>query len=111
MLRGICVRQYLIDLAKFQGNFVALVLQAYNKRLGRCFHRKSVNVALDLQLSAPDAMSFIPVYLRQAGSAIMKPHASDPFPFPPATAPVYLAQSCNFANGRADSKGLNMCNL
>ena len=56
-------------------------------------------------------MSFIPVYLRQAGSAIMKPHASDTFPFPPATAPVDLAQSRNFTNGRADSKGLNMRNL
>jgi len=66
MFRGICVRQYLINLVKFERNFVAPVLQAYNKLLGRCFHRNSVNVvALDLQLSAADAMSFIPVYLRQ----------------------------------------------
>ena len=56
-------------------------------------------------------MSFIPVYLRQKGSAIMKPHASDAFPFPPATATVDLAQSCNFPNGRADNKSLNMRNL
>jgi len=59
MFRGTWVRQYLIDLSRFQRNLVAFVLQAYGEHLGRCLHRKSINVALDLELFAPDAMSFV----------------------------------------------------
>jgi hypothetical protein len=64
MPRGVGIRKYLINFSGLQGNLVALVLQADNKLLGRCPHRTSVNVALDLEFSASNAMSFVPVYLR-----------------------------------------------
>jgi hypothetical protein len=53
-------------------------------------------------------MSFVPVYLRQPRSAIQKSDAGDTLPFSPATASIEFAQSPNFSNGRADSKGLGM---
>jgi len=70
MPRGVGIRKDLIDFSGLQGNLVALVLQAHNKLLGRCPHRNSVDVTLDLELSASNAMSFVPVYLREASSAM-----------------------------------------
>ena len=64
MPRCIRVRKYLIDFLGLQGNLVALVFQADNELLGRCSHSDSVDVTLDLELSAANAMGFVPVYLR-----------------------------------------------
>lgn len=108
MPRSVGIGKRLIYLSGLQRNLVALVLQADNKFLGRCFHGKSVDIALDLELSAPDAMSFVPVYLRQPGSAIRKSDTGNALSFPPATAPIEFAQSCNFSNRRADSESLGM---
>jgi hypothetical protein len=108
MLRSIRVRKYLIDFAGLQGNLVTLVFQAHNKLLGWCLHGDSIKVAFDLELSAPNAVSFIPVYLRQPGDAIRKSHTGDTLSLPPAATPVELAQSSDFSNGRADRKRLDM---
>ena len=60
MPRGIGIRKHLIDFSGLQGNLVALVLQANNELLWR-FHSFSVKVALDLELFASDAVSFVAV--------------------------------------------------
>ena len=60
MPRGVGIRKHLIDFSGLEGYLVALVLQADNEFLGR-FHSFSVKVALDLELFASDAMSFVPV--------------------------------------------------
>jgi len=60
MSSGIGVGKHLIDFSGLQGNFVALVLQADNEFLGR-FHSYLIKVALDFELFASDAMSFVPV--------------------------------------------------
>lgn len=111
MPRGIGIRKHLIDLSGLQGNFVALIFQAHNKLFRRCLHRESIDVALDLKLFASDAMSFVPVYLRKPSRAIRKSDTGDTLPLPPAAATVEFAQSCNFPNGRADSKRLDMGNV
>jgi hypothetical protein len=43
-------------------------------------------------------VSLVPVYLRQAGSAISESHTSDTLSFSPTPAPVDFAQSCDFTN-------------
>jgi hypothetical protein len=63
MPRSVGVRKYPIDFSRLQRDFVALVLQADNKLFSR-FHRGLIEIALDLELSASNAMSFVPVYLR-----------------------------------------------
>ena len=63
MLRGVGIRKDLIDFPGFQRNLVTLVLQADNKFFGR-FHRSLIEVTLDLEFFASNAMSFVPVYLR-----------------------------------------------
>lgn len=90
MPRGVGIGKHLIDLSGLQRNLVALVLQADNKLLGRCFHGKSVDIALDLELPAPDAMSFVPVYLREPSSAIRKADTGNTLSFSPVTAPKGL---------------------
>lgn len=108
MPRGVGVRQYLINFSRLQGNLVALVLQAHNKLLGQCPHKNSVDIALDLELSASNAMSFVPVYLRKPSSAIRKSDTGNTLSFPPAAATIELAQSPDFPNGRADKECLDM---
>ena len=108
MSRGIGIRKQLINFSGLQGNLVTLVFQANNKLLGQCLHRNSVDVALDLELSASNAMSFVPVYLRQPSSAIRKSDSGNTLSLPPASASVELSQSPNLSNGRADSKGFDM---
>ena len=107
MFRGAGVGEHLIDFPGLQGNFVALVLQADNKLFCR-FHRGLIEIALDLELSASNAMSFVPVYLRQPSSAIRKSDSGNTLSLPPASASVELSQSPNLSNGRADSKGFDM---
>ena len=70
MPRGIGIRKNLIDFSRLQRNLVAFVLQANNKFLSRCLHVNLVDVALDFELSASNAMSFVPVYLREPRGAI-----------------------------------------
>ncbi|MGH7909871.1 MAG: hypothetical protein ACRENW_08505, partial [Thermodesulfobacteriota bacterium] len=60
MPRGFGIGNHLVDLSRLQGNLVALVLQANNEFLGR-FHWVLVDVAFDLELSASNVMSFVPV--------------------------------------------------
>jgi len=108
MPRGVGIGKHLIDLSGLQRNLVALVLQAGNKLLGRCFHGKSVDIALDLELPAPNTISLVPVYLREPSSAIRKSDTGNTLSFSPVTAPIEFAQSPNFSNGRTDSKGLGV---
>src|SRR5258706_11010678 len=80
MLRGVGVRKDLIDLPGFQRNLVAFVLQADNKLFFR-FHRNLIEVALDLEFFASNAMGFVPVYLREPSHAIRKSDTSNTFSF------------------------------
>ena len=108
MLRGIGIRKNLIDFSGLQGNLVALVLQANNKFLSRCFHVNLVDVALDFELSASNAMSFVPVYLRKPRGAIRQSDSGYTLSFPPTATTVELAQSPNFSDGGANSKRFDM---
>jgi hypothetical protein len=63
---------------------------------------------LDLEFFSSNAVSFVPVYLRQPGNAIRKPDAGNSLSFPPAAAAIELAQSPDFPNGRADRERLDM---
>src|SRR3954471_16478214 len=68
----------------------------------------SVDVALDLELFAPDAMGFVPVYLGEPQRAVFQTDSSYAFAFsPPATA-VKLPQPTNFADGRSRGDGFNI---
>ena len=107
MFCGVGVRKYLIDFPSLQRDFVALVFQADNEFLGR-FHGYLVEIALDLELFTSNAMSFIPVYLRQPSHAIRESDSGNTLSLPPASASVELSQSPNLSNGRADSKGFDM---
>jgi len=107
MFCGVGVRKYLIDFPSLQRDFVALVFQADNEFLGR-FHGYLVEIALDLELFTSDAMSFIPVYLRQPSHAIRESDSGNTLSLPPPAATVELAQTRDFPNGGAGSKGLDM---
>jgi len=98
MLRRIDVGQHLIDFPELKRNLVAFIFNADREFFWRSLHKTSVNVALDLELFAPDAVSLVPVYLRQAGSAIREAYTGYTFSLSPAATTINLPQSCDFAN-------------
>lgn len=67
-----------------------------------------IDVAFDLELSASNTMSFVPVYLRLPDGAIRKPDTGNTLSFPPAAASIELAQSPDFSNRRAGGKRLDL---
>jgi hypothetical protein len=66
---------------------------------------------LDLEFLAPDPGGFIPMYFSQMDRAIRQPNASGSLPFAPATAPIDLSQSSDFADSRCGSERLDFRNL
>jgi hypothetical protein len=58
---GVAVRQHLVDLASFERNLVAVVSDAHDEPLSWRRHGRSIQIALDLELSATDAGRLVPV--------------------------------------------------
>jgi hypothetical protein len=53
---------------------------------------------LDLEISAPDSVRLVPVYLGLPNSAVFQANASDTFALPPPAAAIALSEAGEFPN-------------
>jgi hypothetical protein len=63
---------------------------------------------LDLEISAPDTVRLVPVYLGLSDSAVFQADASNTFALSPPTSAIALAKSSEFPNGSTNREGLGM---
>jgi len=65
----------------------------------------------DLDISAPDPVRLVPVYLGLSDSAVFQADASDTFALSSPTSAIALSKAGEFANGSTNCEGLGMRNI
>jgi hypothetical protein len=63
---------------------------------------------LDLEISAPDPVRLVPVYLGLSDGAVVQTDASNTFALSPPTSAIALSKAGEFPNGSTSREGLGM---